>query len=209
MPNLKELLQKNFFTGLLVLAPIVVIFWIARAFLGLLWDLFGALPLFGLISVDGETAIIIKAAAFLGTLAILAVLTSVLGWFSKQYLGQQMLEIIRVLVQKIPILGTIYSSLDQLLKTLAPGGGGQQFSRVVYIEYPRKDCWAVAFVTGAAKGRNLPPAPAGMLNCFVPTVPNPTSGFHLIVPEADVRESKLTVEEAFKTILSLGIAQVK
>ncbi len=75
---------------------------------------------------------------------------------------------------------------------------------MVYIEYPRKGCWALAFVTGKAGGPN---APANHLNVYVPTTPNPTSGFHLIVPEAEVRESQMKVEDAFKTILSLGIAQ--
>ncbi len=98
---------------------------------------------------------------------------------------------------------SVYSALDQLLRTLA-AGGGKQFNRVVYVEYPRKGIWALAFVTGPAREKHIP---EGHLNIYIPTTPNPTSGFHLIVSEADVRESGMTVEHAFKTILSLGIAQ--
>jgi uncharacterized membrane protein len=101
------------------------------------------------------------------------------------------------------VIRGVYSALDQLLRTLA-NGGGQQFNRVVYIEYPRKGLLAIAFVTGPARGPAVPP---GHLNVYVPTTPNPTSGFHLIVPENEVRESLLKVEDAFKTILSLGLAQ--
>ena len=101
------------------------------------------------------------------------------------------------------MLRSIYGALEQLLHTLAQGGGAQ-FRRVVYIEYPRKDVWALAFVTGPARA---PGFPDGYLNVYVPTTPNPTSGFHLLVAEAEVRPSELSVEEAFKTILSLGIAQ--
>jgi uncharacterized membrane protein len=139
----------------------------------------------------------------IGMALMLAILVSLLGWISKQYIGKKTLLGIEYLIQRIPVIRSIYSALDQLLKTLA-AGGGQQFSRVVYLEYPRKGIWALAFVTGPAHGPNVPPR---HLNVYVPTTPNPTSGFHLIVPEDDVRDSHMKVEDAFKTILSLGIAQ--
>ncbi len=134
---------------------------------------------------------------------ILALGISALGWASKQFIGRKILDLLADLIQRIPVLRGVYSSLDQLLKTLV-SGNGQQFSRVVYVEYPRKGVWVIAFVTGPAKGPAIPPA---HLNIYVPTTPNPTSGFHLIVPETDVRETQMKVEEAFKTLLSLGIAQ--
>ena len=84
-------------------------------------------------------------------------------------------------------------------------GDKKQFSRVVYVEYPRKGSWALAFVTGSA--RNPTGISGDFLNVYVPTTPNPTSGFHLVVSESEVRDSHLSVEEAFSTILSLGIAQ--
>ena len=81
--------------------------------------------------------------------------------------------------------------------------GKEKFNRVVFVEYPRKGVWAVAFVTGHATLRGIPP---GFISVFIPTVPNPTSGFHLMVNESEVVESGLSVENAFKLILSLGVA---
>ena len=126
-----------------------------------------------------------------------------LGWFSRRYLGKKSLELIEEIILRIPVLRGIYTALTQMLRALTVGGG-QQFHRVVYLEYPRKGLWTLAFVTGPAKGPAVPPH---HLNVYVPTTPNPTSGFYLIVPEGEVRESHMKVDEAFKTILSLGIAQ--
>jgi uncharacterized membrane protein len=203
---LGALLKKHFLAGIFILIPLGVIAWILGTVLHALWGLHHFFPE----ELQPENLIQARGLAnlvnFLFTIAIalvLALLVSALGWASKLYLGRKTLEILSSLIQRIPVIRSIYSALDQLLKTIAVGGGAQ-FSRVVYVEYPRRDCWALAFVTGPARG---PGAPPGHLNCYVPTTPNPTSGFHLIIPEKDVRESHLAVEEAFKTILSLGIAQ--
>jgi len=177
IPALGKLLKSYFFAGILVLIPLGVIAWILAGALGALWRLHELLP-------D--------------------------AWQPENYLPDpglaRLLNVAFVgeeIIQRIPVVRSVYSALDQLLRTLA-AGGGQQFNRVVYVEYPRKGIWALAFVTGAAREKNIP---EGHLNVYIPTTPNPTSGFHLIVPEADVKESGMTVEHAFKTILSLGIAQ--
>jgi uncharacterized membrane protein len=184
-----------------------VIGWIIGSVFGLLWKLPYLLPpnlqpenMF----FDHETIIQVFnfVVAVVGTLT-LAFLVSFVGWVSKQYIGKKFLELIAEVISHIPVIRSVYSALDQLLKTLASGDGGQ-FSRVVYIEYPRKGIWALAFVTGPARGPNVPEK---HLNVYIPTTPNPTSGFHLLVPENEVRESNLSVEQAFKTILSLGLAQ--
>lgn len=193
-----EILRKNFLTGVIVFIPMVVIFWIGKSFIQFLGDFINLVP----DSLRPESQLI-SGLFVLGITAAFAVAIALLGLFSKFYLGRQFLEFFGEQVQRIPVVGTIYSSLDQLLKTLATGGG-KQFSRVVYIEYPRTGVWAVAFVTGPVVSKTLP---EGYLNVFIPTVPNPTSGFHLIVKESEVKETHMRVEEAFKLILSLGIAQ--
>ena len=206
IPNFGRLLQRHFFAGILVLIPLGVIFWILGAAVGSLWQLQSFLPESwnpSQLNLGSGLITLIQAAITLGLALFLALGVSFLGWVSKQFLGRKILEILADLIQRIPVVRGIYSALDQLLKTMA-AGGSQQFNRVVYIEYPRRGCWALAFVTGPARG---PAAPTAHLNVYVPTTPNPTSGFHLIVPEADVRESLMSVEDAFKTILSLGIAQ--
>ncbi|MCM0604948.1 MAG: DUF502 domain-containing protein [Xanthomonadaceae bacterium] len=193
-----EILRKNFLTGVIVFIPMVVIFWISRYFVSFLWDFIDLVP-----SELRPESEVITGLLVLGITVAFAIGIALLGLFSKFYFGKKFLEFFGEQIQRIPVVGTIYSSLDQLLKTLATGGG-KQFSRVVYIEYPRVGVWAVAFVTGPAVSKTLPD---GYLNVFIPTVPNPTSGFHLIVKETEVKETHLKVEEAFKLILSLGIAQ--
>ena len=205
LPGFTALLKRHFFAGLLVLIPLAVIAWIVLAALHSIWSLHLLLPESWRPEVllpDPALATLLNIAFTLAAALVLAMGVSLLGWISKQFLGRKALELLADLIHRIPFIRSIYSALDQLLKTLA-AGGGQQFNRVVYVEYPRKGIWALAFVTGPARGRGVP---EHHLNIYVPTTPNPTSGFHLIVPESDVKESHLKVEEAFRTILSLGIA---
>jgi uncharacterized membrane protein len=205
IPDFGALLRRHFFAGLLILIPIAVIAWILLSVLGSLWSLHEYVPdawkpdEFG----DPRVAFFLNLLFTFAAAVTFASFVSIVGWASKQFLGQKILELIAEGIQRIPVIRSVYSALDQLLRTMA-AGGGQQFNRVVYIEYPRRGVWALAFVTAPARGPAVPP---NHLNVYVPTTPNPTSGFHLIVPESDVRESHLKVEDAFKTILSLGIAQ--
>jgi uncharacterized membrane protein len=200
------LFRRHFLTGIFVLIPIGVVAWIlARVF-----EALSAVHLLipeewkPINHFDEVTAQFLNFAVTIGLTIAFAFLVSMLGWFSKNVLGAKILAGVSDLIQRIPVVRAIYSSLNQLLRTMA-AGDKQQFSRVVYVEYPRKGTWALAFVTGNAR---KPIEDAGaFLNVYVPTTPNPTSGFHLIVPESEVRDSGLSVEEAFKTILSLGMAQ--
>ncbi len=202
-----SLFRRHLLTGIFVLIPFAVVAWI-------LTKIFAAISTLHLLipeqwkpihHFDELTAQVINFVITLGLAALFIFFVAVLGWFSKNILGAKILSFASELIQRIPVVRAIYSSLNQLLKTMATGEK-QQFSRVVYIEYPRKGTWALAFVTGSAN------SPLGgkddqFLNVYVPTTPNPTSGFHLIVDEKEVRDSRLSVEDAFKTILSLGIAQ--
>ena len=196
--HILALLKRHFFAGLLVLAPLGVIAWICASALNALWRLRELMP-----DTWRPESPLLNGVFTLGAALVLAIAVSGLGWASKQYLGEKMLEAVGHLIERIPVIRGVYSALNQLLKTLS-AGDGQKFNRVVYIEYPRKGIWAIAFVTSPARGFGIPPA---HLNVYIPTTPNPTSGFHLIVPEAEVRESHMRVEDAFKTLLSLGIAQ--
>ncbi|MEO5968558.1 MAG: DUF502 domain-containing protein, partial [Bdellovibrionia bacterium] len=194
-----QFIRSHFFAGLMVLTPLAVIGWILMSALSILWGCYKLFPDSwqpdGLIAdqlVSPFVATLISIAISISLAFVLTIGVALLGWASKQFIGKKALEFLGVVIQKIPVIRSVYSSLDQLLRTLAVGGG-QQFSRVVYIEYPRKGIWALAFVTGPAQG---PAVPSRHLNVYVPTTPNPTSGFHLIIPEADVRESHLKVEDA-------------
>lgn len=202
-----SLFRRHFLTGVFVLIPFAAVAWILGNIFAALWTLHLLIPedWKPVYHFDPFTAQLINFGITIGLTVLFAFLVSALGWFSKNILGARILRFFSNLVQRIPVVRAIYSSLNQLLKTMA-SGDKQQFSRVVYIEYPRRGSWVLAFVTGAARS----PVEGSLekfLNLYVPTTPNPTSGFHLIVAESEVRDSKLSVEEAFKTILSLGIAQ--
>lgn len=206
IPRISALLRSYFFSGILVVIPLAAIFWIGAAFIDAMWQLQLLLPESWRPESWTSDPALIKLVDFtivVGLATLLVIGVSILGWISTQYLGKRLLAALNDLIQRIPVLRSVYNALDQLLRTMA-SGDGKQFNRVVYLEYPRKGVWTLAFVTGHARGPALPP---GHLNVYVPTTPNPTSGFHLIVAESEVRDSGLKVEEAFKTILSLGIAQ--
>jgi uncharacterized membrane protein len=195
-------LRSNLLAGLLVILPIWAVFWLLKIAVGYFWGIYAyiATHVFNLSDLPFWMDILLTLAGFASTVALLALL----GLFSRLIIGQQILVVLRKLFIRIPIFGAVYSTLDQLLRTLLSDQGSKQFRRVVYIEYPRKGVWAVAFVTGNVKNQHISEK---YLNVFIPTVPNPTSGFHLIVDESEVKETHLKVEDAFKLILSLGMAQ--
>ncbi len=206
LPDFRTLFRAHFVSGLLILIPLAVILWMLSGFAQFLWSLQELLPESlrdSLLGEDHPWSAALKL-AFTAALSIgLAFLISLLGWISQHYLGQKLLDLLSELIQRIPVVRSVYSALDQMLRAFG-SGGGQQFNRVVYLEYPRQGVWTLGFVTGNARNAQLP---EGCLNVFVPTTPNPTGGFYLIVPESQVRDAKMGVEDAFRTILSLGVAQ--
>jgi uncharacterized membrane protein len=205
--NFASLLRRHFLTGVFVLIPFLAVAWIIGKFFSALWTLHLLIPeeWKPIYHFDPFVAQILNFGVTLGLTILFAFFVSVLGWFSKNIVGARILGFLSRLVQRIPIVRAVFSSLSQLLKTM-DSGEKQQFSRVVYLEYPRKGTWALAFVTSTAKAPTGEKATDKFINVYVPTTPNPTSGFHLIVPESEVRNSGMSVEDAFKTILSLGIA---
>jgi uncharacterized membrane protein len=208
IPNIGTLLRSHFVSGMLVLIPLLVTGWMILGVARFLWSFKEWLPSAWIEAMDQSPQALVLAvevAFSVGVAVGLALLISFLGWISQRYLGRKLIEGLADLIQRIPVLRSVYSALDQMLRALG-SGGGKQFSRVVYLEYPRQGIWTLGFVTGAAKSKALPD---GMLNVFVPTTPNPTGGFYLVVPESQVRESQMGVEDAFRTILSLGVADGK
>lgn len=200
-----KIVRANFFTGLLVLAPLAVTAWILKGLLLWMWNVYVALPesLRFLPPAEGPLRFAVNGLGLLVVTAALVVLITFLGWVSRQYLGKQLFAAVGHVIQKIPLLGTVYSALEQLVQTFS-GSKDKKFSRVVYVEFPRKGSWTLGFVTG--DGPNPTIGPGAILSVFVPAVPNPTSGFVLLVPEHEVKPTDLSVDEAFKWVLSLGLA---
>lgn len=127
-----------------------------------------------------------------------------IGLLVKNYVGSRIMEFGEKIVYRIPLVRPIYSAVKQLLVAIFTEKG-EGFERVVLIEYPRKGIYAMGFVTGVAQGEVQEMTAQRVLNVFLPTTPNPTSGFYLLVPERDVIPLKISVEDAFKLIISGGL----
>jgi uncharacterized membrane protein len=129
------------------------------------------------------------------------------GVIVRHLFGHEVLRFGERLLARVPIAGSIYGGVKQLfVASLATGTSSSSFNRVVLVEYPRKGIYALAFITGETRGP-ISDSLGGveLLNCFVPTTPNPTSGFYLVLPANAVIEVDLDVEDAFKVIMSAGM----
>ena len=130
------------------------------------------------------------------------ILITLIGWLSVSFLGKKLLNLFNRILKKIPILRTIYSAIVQMTETFTKTNEGKK--NVVLVEYPRKGSWAVGFATRENTGEISNKTKQKLINVFVPTTPNPTSGFLLMFPKEEVIYLDLTFEEASKFIVSAG-----
>lgn len=136
---------------------------------------------------------------------VFLVFTSVIGWLTKNFFGRQIVRLGESWVARMPVIRSIYNALKQIAETIL-SQSQTSFKKACLIEYPRKGLWAVAFVSTDTQGEI--PARSGtpdMVSVFLPTTPNPTSGFLLFVPRADVHYLDMSVEEAAKLVISAGL----
>ena len=133
---------------------------------------------------------------------IALLLITLIGWLSLSFIGKKLLNIFDNILNKIPILRTIYSAFSQMLDTFTKSKTNKQ--NVVLVEYPRKGTWAVGFATNKNTGEIKNKIGQEVINVFVPTTPNPTSGFLLMFPKEDVIYLDITFEQASKFIVSAG-----
>tara|TARA_Y100000590_G_scaffold404805_1_gene492621 strand:- start:2400 stop:3014 length:615 start_codon:yes stop_codon:yes gene_type:complete len=129
-------------------------------------------------------------------------LITIIGWLSLSFLGKKLLNIFNNILKRIPILRTIYSAIGQMTETFTKSDKAKK--NVVLVEYPRKGSWAVGFATKENSGEISKKTNKELINVFVPTTPNPTSGFLLMFPKDEVIYLDLTFEEASKFIVSAG-----
>ena len=138
---------------------------------------------------------------------ISVILITLIGWLSLSFIGKKMLDILNSILKKIPILRTIYSAIGQMTETFT--SNDKERKNVVLVEYPRKGSWAVGFATKENFGEISDKTKKKLINVFVPTTPNPTSGFLLMFPKDEVIYLDLTFEEASKFIVSAGTSNPK
>ena len=133
-------------------------------------------------------------------------LITLIGWVSLSFLGKKFFELLNKILKKIPILRTIYSAIGQMTESLTKKDNNQK--SVVLVEYPRKGVWAVGFATKENQGIIKDKIKDDLINIFVPTTPNPTSGFLLMVPKKDLIYLDVSFEQASKFIVSAGTTNI-
>ncbi len=190
-------LRRDFLAGLLVFIPV------GFTILSLLWiverlDQLVLPKVFDFLGFEGQIP-------FLGVITTLAAIL-LAGALTRSFVGRAVLRFWESVVDRIPVARSLYSILKQSTEAfIGAGPGRNSYRRVVLIEYPRKGIFTYAFVTRRVE-RSIAGLPEEMVMVFVPSTPNPTTGYLLLLPEADVVNTDLTVEEAFKLIISAGIA---
>tara|TARA_B100000963_G_scaffold318282_1_gene299279 strand:+ start:971 stop:1585 length:615 start_codon:yes stop_codon:yes gene_type:complete len=137
---------------------------------------------------------------------IALILITLVGWISLSFLGKKFFELFNSVLKKIPILRTIYSAIGQMTESFTKSD--KDNSSVVLLEYPRKGVWAVGFATKENKGIISEQTKEELINVFVPTTPNPTSGFLLMVPKKDLIYLNISFEQASKFIVSAGTSDI-
>ena len=137
---------------------------------------------------------------------IALIVITFIGWLSLSFLGKKIIELINTVLKKIPILRTIYSAIGQMTESLTKSDNKQK--SVVLLEYPKKDVWAVGFATKENKGIISQKIGDELVNVFVPTTPNPTSGFLLMVPKKNLIFLDISFEQASKFIVSAGTSDI-
>ena len=135
-------------------------------------------------------------------IVISVVLITFIGWLSLSFIGKKLFDVFEAILNKIPILRTIYSAVNQLIETFTKSKSDKK--NVVLVEYPRKGVWAVGFATKENTGEIKKKTNVELINVFVPTTPNPTSGFLLMFPKKEIIYLEMSFEEASKFIVSAG-----
>ncbi|MCL4683746.1 DUF502 domain-containing protein [Myxococcota bacterium] len=196
--SVRKTLAGYFVAGLLVITPIAVTGWVVAWVVERLDN--AILPhLLRVIGLEQAPRIPFVGAIF----TILVIL--LLGVIARHFFGLELLRIGERLLARVPVARSIYGGVKQLLETIFLTSSARQFRRVVLIEYPRKGIYSLAFTTGPAQGLVQDETPELVISCFVPTTPNPTSGFFLLVPERELQTLDMSVEDAFKLIMSAGL----
>ena len=191
-PFLKRI-RNYFFTGAVVLIPIGITLYLTLFFIKISTKI---LP--KELNPNNYLPIDIPGIEIL----ISVILITFIGWLSLSIIGKRLIEVLNNILKKIPILRTIYSAIGQMTETLTNKDDSQK--SVVILEYPRKNVWVVGFATKENKGKIQKEIKRELINVFVPTTPNPTSGFLLMVPKEDLIFIDMSFEEASKFIVSAG-----
>ena len=204
-------LRSNFLTGLIIIAPITMTAWLMWSVVGWIdsrvWSI---VPdtyqphryVQTLYNIQLNDQIDIRGVG----LVVFLVFTIFVGWLGKGFVGRSLLRYGESLVERMPVVRTVYGSVKQIAETVF-NQKNSSFDKACLIEYPRKGIWAIGFIATNARGEieKFSPKDDHLVSVFVPTTPNPTSGFMLFLPSKDINELAMSVEEAAKLVISAGL----
>ena len=191
-------MKKYLITGLLIWIPLVITIWVLKIIVDMLDQSLLLLPEqwrpdFWLpVHIPGLGAI----------LTIVIVLAT--GVFATNFFGAQLVELWHHILQRIPVVNSIYSSVKQISDTLF-SSSGQAFRKALLVQWPHQGMWTIAFMTGTPSADVARHLPVDCVSVYVPTTPNPTGGYFVIVPRASVIELDMSVDQALKYIISMGV----
>jgi uncharacterized membrane protein len=200
-PGLFASLRSSFLTGLVVIAPVGLTIWFIWSIIG--WIDGVVLPLVPY-TFQPEKYIGINLRG-VGVIIFL-LFTIVVGWLAKGLLGRSLIRFAESIVESVPVVRSIYSGVKQIAETVF-AQSERSFEKACLFEYPRKGIWAIGFISTTAKGEvaNRAMTSGELVSVFVPTTPNPTSGFLLFFPSEDIIELDMSVEDAAKLVISAGL----
>ncbi|EBA03442.1 hypothetical protein RB2150_02264 [Rhodobacteraceae bacterium HTCC2150] len=209
-------LRGNFLAGLIVVVPVVLTIWLIWTVTGLIdgWVLpfvpdqlqpssYVAQLLQNIgINIDPDLRVNIRGVGVI----IFLIFTIIVGWMAKGFMGRTIVRFGERLVDRTPVVRSVYNGLKQLIET-AVSQSTSSFDQACLIEYPRKGIWAIAFISTKAKGEIFASLPGeeDIFSVFLPTTPNPTSGFLLFLPRSEVIVLDMSVENAAKLVISAGL----
>lgn len=198
-------IRKYLLTGLMVWLPLVITIWVLLQLVGLLDSVLGGV-LSGLAAVTpasiGAVLMDMRNIPFLGVILVGAVLL-VTGWLVSNVAGRWWFRQWDKVFTNIPIFKSIYSSVKKVSDTLF-SSNGNAFRTALLVQYPRQGSWTIAFQTGVPSGEVAEHLGSDLISVYVPTTPNPTSGFFLMVPRADAIELDMSVDQALTYVISMG-----
>jgi len=199
-PSIWHHARANFLTGLVVVVPTVLTLWLTWAFITLVDE--KVVPLVPA-PYNPRTWIDADIPGF--GVIIFFVFTTIVGYFAKRVFGRQLIRLGESIVSQMPIVRSIYNAVKQIVETIL-SQSKTSFRQACMVEYPRRDIWAIAFVATDTKGEIMEKRGGEeMVSVFLPTTPNPTSGFLLFVPKKDVILLDMSIEEAAKLVISAGL----
>jgi uncharacterized membrane protein len=198
-------MKKYFIAGILVWAPLSITVWVIAWGLGVLDGVFGSVMHAIILVLPHDAAVDVQHFRDLPGVGVLIVIAVIMltGVLAISFAGQWWIRMWDKQINRIPIVRSIYSSVQQVSSTLF-SGSGQAFSKALLIRYQHAESWAIAFQTGTPAKEVSTKLGDDYVNVFLPTTPNPTSGFFMIVPRSLTIELEMSVEEALKHIVSMG-----